>query len=482
MNTSDHALENSLITLFNSGRDAMFLADTDGCFTHVNKAFLELYGYTQSDIIGMPVDTINSNLHDQEFYDHIARTLAEKGEWSGDIRNIRKDGEVVHVWTRLTRIDSGLAGIQIDLQERDRATRHMQQINRLEAVSTLAGGIAHEFNNILAGIQGHLHLLKRSIPTENEKEQARMQRIFGLISRASDLVQNILLFSRQKATSSKKVVLSQLLEETLPLIQASLSSKIDVSLDIKDRGMIVMADPVQLRHIFMEIAANAAYALKQSPHRPHRLEITLKKQAQHAQILFADNANGMTEEVLQHCLNPFYTTKPVGEGTGLGLSSASGYITQIDGELDIHSKQGQGSSVCITLPLEHLPLEASNHGLTILLADDDNDVRHSIKEILEHAGHHVISACNGREALALWQQHQHNISAILMDIVMPEVDGLEVAAQIRNENPDIPVFMMTGYSQQRLSEDLHAYLLRKPVDPHILLQYFKNIEGPNKAL
>ena len=476
---SDARLETSLRALFDHGRDAMFIACEDAKFTHVNQAFLQLYSFTEDDVIGQPIGMIKSNLHDERLYESIEEALNNEGIWSGELRNTSYAGEIIHVWTQIVKTDEGFVGIQVDLRERDRTTRQVEQAARLESISTLAGGIAHEFNNILAGIQGHLYMVRRSIPEESVKEKERVNRIGKLIERATGLVQNMLIFSRQKQTSNHELSLSAVLEDIVKLAAPSIPKLVNVHLDIIPKRLPVTANEIQLKQTLYELIANAnaAFDRVQELTLPSNPEISIKldiKDENQAVITIRDNGFGMDANELSHCMDPFYTTKPVGQGTGLGLTSANSYIKQLGGTLEIDSQPRVGTVVRVTLPLAHEIEHVQSLNRLILLVDDDENIRTSLHEILSHHGYETLEASDGVQALDLWQENSDRIDAIIMDIVMPHMDGLEVAKSIRDTGNNLPICMMTGYSNQHVKPELKVHLFRKPVDPEILLQHLEN--------
>lgn len=475
----DKHLETSLRALFDHGRDAMFIADLNGRFTRVNQAFLNLYTYTEDDVIGQPIGMIKSHLHDKSLYQAIQNELEDKGSWSGELRNTSYAGEIIHIWTQIIKTEDAYVGIQVDLRERDRTTRQVEQTARLESISTLAGGIAHEFNNILAGLQGHLHMIRRIIPENNSKEKERMLRIGKLIERATGLVHNMLVFSKQKQTVNREVSLSAALEDTIKLITPMVPKTVQLTLEINHRGLITLANEIQLEQTLFELITNACDAFdsvsKSTSSPDSKISISLSlKEEKHAEIAIKDNGCGMSKLEIQHCIDPFFTTKPVGQGTGLGLSSANSYIKQIGGSLEIESQPGIGTTVRIALPLAHETDQAEPLNLTVLLVDDDHDIRMSLHEIMASHGYTVLDADDGIQALDMWQQNEESIDAVIMDIVMPNMDGLEVARSIRETGSSVPICMMTGYSNQNIPADIHVQLLRKPVDPELILKYLEH--------
>ncbi len=485
---SDHKLNQALRCLFNQGRDPMFIADKRARVTHVNAAFLALYGYKEEDVIGQSAGfVLQGPLTDAIFYKKILRKLLQEGIWSGELNSVSESGEIIPVWTQVIKGDEGFSAIQVDLRERDKITRKMESLSRLQSVATLAGGVAHEFNNILGGVQGHLYLLKQNLPEHEAKEHARLERIDGLLKRASMLVQNLLSFSRQKPTATKEIPLAPLVESVVDMAKKTLDKQIDITLSMHDRGLLVFADPVILKQHLFELISNAERALKRQRQKQaydfgekhEHIHVALSKSSdeKYAEVTVRDNGQGMQDATLRHCLDPFFTTEPVGEGTGLGLSSAAAYMQQLKGGLEVESVYEEYTAVRVFLPLSVEAVEIKNHQGLILLVDDDDDVRDSMAEILICQGYEVITADSGVAALDLWQQYRLQINAIIMDIIMPKMDGIEVSKEIRSLDQDIPICLTTGYTYQSVPSYLHVNLMRKPIKPDLLIKYIQSNTG-----
>ncbi|MDX8381548.1 MAG: response regulator [Ghiorsea sp.] len=482
---NDQSLNHALHSLFEQGRDSMFISNSRGHITHVNPSFLNLYGYKAGDIVGKNMSVLlKGPLNDSIFYKKVLRQLLEEESWTGELNAVSESGEIIPVWTQIIKTDQGFSAIQVDLRERDKITRKMENLSRLQSVATLAGGVAHEFNNILGGIQGHLYLFKRSLSKDNEKEHARLERVDNLMQRATSLVQNLLSFSRQKPTSTREIALLPLIENTIDMVKRSMDKQIEISLSIEDRGLLAFADTVVLKQHVFEIMSNAEYAIVKQREKLHyaygekrehvAISLSLSSDGKYAVIGIRDNGQGMQDATLRHCLDPFFTTAPVGEGTGLGLSSAAAYMQQLKGKLEIESVYGEYTAISMYLPLANEAIIQAKHEGLVLLVDDDDDLRESLNEILTCQGFEVISADNGIAALDLWRQHKNKINAVLMDIIMPNMDGIEVAKEIRTDNQKIPICLTTGYSYQQVPSNLHVNLMRKPIKPDLLLKYLES--------
>jgi two-component system cell cycle sensor histidine kinase/response regulator CckA len=485
---SDHTLNQALRTLFEQGRDPMFITDERGLLTHVNPAFLDLYGYQEAEVIGRDTGFLQqSSFQNVVFFKRILRQLIKHGNWSGELNAVSESGEIIPVWTQVIKTEDGFSAIQVDLRERDKITRKMEGLSRLQSVATLAGGVAHEFNNILGGIQGHLYLFKRNLPEQLEKEHARLERVDKLMQRAASLVQNLLSFARQKSTATREIRLASLLENTVEMARKSLDKQVEIKLTVQDRGLVAFADAVVLKQHIFEMLSNAERALVQQREKLQyaygekdeliHIHLAQTKDKKYAEILIRDNGMGMQDATLRHCLDPFFSTEPVGEGTGLGLSSAAAYMQQLKGMLEVESVYGEYTAVHLRLPLAVDAIEESNKQGLILLVDDDEDLRESLGEILTCQGYEVMLADNGIAALDLWRQYERAIDAVVMDIIMPNMDGIEVAREIRAGNQKVPICLTTGYSYQRVPSSLHVNLMRKPLNPDLLISYLESNTG-----
>ncbi|MDX8388594.1 MAG: response regulator [Ghiorsea sp.] len=475
---TDEKVKNALQSLFEQGRDPMFITDERGHMIRVNDAFNTLYQF--EDVVGKSLNILfQKPLYDAVGYKKVLKTLLKEGRWSGELHVIAENGEIIPVWTQIIGVEQGFSAIQVDLRERDKMTRKMEGLSRLQSVATLAGGVAHEFNNILAGIQGHLYLFKRQLPDSAVKDKERFNRIDGLMHRAGSLVQNLLAFSKQKSTVTHQVSMPQLLEETIEMIKKALDKKINLSLNIQGQDLNVHVDPVILKQHIFELVSNAEAAILRQRHDQNyqgdgsgHIDVQLKlSQENQVELMIRDNGVGMQDATLQHCLDPFFTTAPVGQGTGLGLSSAMAYMQDMKGSLDVESTFGEYTCIIVQLPLATDVQEKTAINGQVLLVDDDDDLRISIEEVLTYHGYEVLTANNGLEALDLWRANQDTLGAVVMDIIMPKMDGLEVAQEIRKTHANLPVCLTTGYSHQRIPSSLHVNLLRKPLDPDLLIEF-----------
>jgi two-component system cell cycle sensor histidine kinase/response regulator CckA len=480
-NVKNEQLQHALRSLFEQGRDPMFIADKYGRILQANPAFFALYQYSDQDDEVLENSGIWQNtLHDFTYYKTFLVRVEKEGYWSGELHVASKSGEIIPVWTQIVKVGDCFAITQVDLRERDKTARKLEQFSRLQSLATLAGGVAHEFNNILGGIQGHLYLFKRQLQAITDKDKERFSRIESLMTRASGLVQNLLAFSKQKPTVTTEVNLKKLLDETVLMCQKSIDKGIGLTVSLPDEAVIIQADAVLLKQHIFELINNAQSAILRQRLEQGQCSIAEKicvqlslTSSNMVEILVQDNGCGMQDAVLRHCLDPFFSTEPVGKGTGLGLSSVLSYTEQLKGSLDVESVHGEYTKVRIMLPMHVEAAEVLADKGCVLLIDDEEDLRDSIEEILVYHGYEVITASNGVEGLDVWRAQQADIDAVIMDIVMPKMSGIEMARALRKENKTLPICLTTGYTQQAVPEHLHVNLIRKPLNPDLLLEFLE---------
>jgi len=350
----------------------------------------------------------------------------------------------------------------------------LNQAQKMEAIGVLVGGIAHDFNNVLAGITGNTYLAKTEIQDHPERLLERLDTIEALSFRSADLIKQLLTFSRRDMVNMHPLELTPLIKEAYKLIRSGVPENINICLDYPDEIIMVNGDVTQIHQILMNLINNARDAVENA--KDPAITVTIDvvdvgsallvkhpicKEGQYARIRVEDNDGGIPEDHIQHLFEPFFTTKEVGKGTGLGLSMVFGAVENHHGFIEVTSKKGIGSVFEIYLPMTEAKVitkkertySHQGNGETILIVDDEKMLVDITSELLGNMGYHVLIAHNGLEAIDVFTKHKAEIKVILMDVVMPKCGGVEAAARIRRDNPDVGIIFATGYDQQKVTDE-----------------------------
>jgi PAS domain S-box-containing protein len=374
--------------------------------------------------------------------------------------------------------DPAVQGIVLnsrDVTERKRLEAQLRQSQRLESVGQLAGGIAHDFNNFLSVIRGYARFVIDGLPADSPL-RSDAEEVARAAERAAKLTTQLLVFSRRDVVQSRVLDLTEVLDGITSLLERTLGEDVALSVSVEQGLRHVEADPSQLEQVLVNLAVNARDAMPGGG----RLAIELANEGQPAEprvrLSVRDSGVGMEPDVLERAFEPFYSTKPKGQGTGLGLATVYGIVTQAGGTIEIDSTPGQGTEVNVLLPsTQARPADVHDRagadgavagGETILVVEDEDAVRRLTCRILSRHGYRVLEAANGQRALATWNEHGGNIDLLLTDVVMPGMSGKELAERIGIE----PVFM-SGYTDDVVLrhgvEGLR--LVQKPFDADTLL-------------
>ena len=377
-----------------------------------------------------------------------------------------------------------------EAQEERRALQaQLSQAQKMDAIGKLAGGVAHDFNNLLTAILGYVSLILEDMPagTEVHKEATHIKRA---AESAAALTQKLLAFSRRQVLQPEKIDLAQLVKDTLIFLKRLLGEHIRIASQLDAEIWPVIADPVQVEQALINLAVNARDAMPEGG----RLEITLRnapmplgeKRPDHevqpgdyVQIVVRDTGVGMDEATRARMFEPFFTTKPKGKGTGLGLSSVWGIVNQSGGHITVKSAPDAGTTIELLLPRapgdeterrKSGPRPAARGHETILLAEDDPAVREFARTTLERHGFFVLTANGPEDALRIVHDYRESIALLLTDVVMPNMQGPELAEEVRKLRPDIRVLFMSGYAAESMTHETlkDSALLQKPFPPAVL--------------
>jgi CheY-like chemotaxis protein len=356
----------------------------------------------------------------------------------------------------------------------------------MEAMGTLAGGIAHDFNNILGAILGYGELAQKAAP-EGNVVRRYLDNVMHAGGRAKALVERILAFSRSGVGERGPINVQAVIEETLELLAASLAPGVRLEKRLEAGDAAIIGDATQLHQVAMNLCTNALQAMENGG----VLEVTLDREevaqsrrlshgnlgpGAYVRLCVSDTGSGIPPQVLDRMFDPFFSTKGVGEGTGLGLSLVHGIVADLDGAIDVRTTVGRGTTFTIWLPIAGEATVPSaeiatefpqGHGQTVLIVDDERPLVALAEEMLAELGYESIGFSSSKAALQAFREAPQHFDIVLTDETMPEVIGTDLAREIRLLRPDIPIVLMSGYSGTQLQQRAHAVgiweVLRKPL-------------------
>jgi two-component system cell cycle sensor histidine kinase/response regulator CckA len=471
--------------------------DLDGRIVYWTSGAARLYGWSASEALGR----VSHELLRAEFpapLGEIKQILLDRGQWEGELVHVAKDGRRLDVATqwilRRGTPDEPLAVIEVntDVTARRQAAERARQGDRMEVVGQLAGGVAHEANNQMTVVLGAANfLLRRSdLPGEarNDVEHIRVA-----AERTASVTAQLLAFSRRQVLQPRVLELDEVVQGLEAVLRRALGERSTLVLRLGAASGRVKADPGQLAQVLLNLVLNARDAMPIGGRLAIETSVTeLSEQyarlhpgiAVHpgiyALLAVSDTGHGMSPETLRHIFEPFYTTKPVGQGTGLGLATVYGIVKQSEGYVWAYSELGQGTTFKVYLPLETEatsrapatppPVRAS--GEVVLVVEDEPTVRDMTSRVLQEYGYRVVVAAGAQEALALVSQRDQKVKLLITDVVMPGMDGPELARQVLALRPGLPVLFMSGYTDDEIVRrgllQVGQPFLQKPFTPEAL--------------
>ncbi|WP_321493378.1 response regulator [uncultured Desulfobacter sp.] len=400
----------------------------------------------------------------------------------------------------------GVVVLAEDITERLSVETRLRQAQKMESLGTLAGGVAHDFNNILTAIHGFT-TLARAKSGNNSSLMDDLSEIIKATHRASDLVQQILTFSRMKTCEKQPVRMDLIIKEVLKLLRSTLPSNIEIINLVGKYQEKVLADPTQIHQIMMNLCTNAAHAMEETG---GTLEVALElisrediraggftslKNRPHFKLMIKDTGTGIPPDLMESIFDPYFTTKGIGEGTGLGLSVVQGIVKDCDGEILVESTVGKGSCFTLYFPVSKngsaaipTPVQMANWSGTenILLVDDELPILKMGTRILNMGGYQVHTETNGHAALEYIQKHHKRIDLVLSDMTMPKMTGLELAQRLSELPLNIPVIIMTGYSHalspRKINEAKIKAIITKPLLMENLMSTIRNVLDQTSGL
>ncbi len=491
--------------------DGYFVCEIpSGRYEFLNQKACEMFGYRQEEALALTIwDTSSKGDHER-----IRRRLRKRlagGRVSAGHQTytaIRKDGSTFRAEVSASLVNyrgrPALQGTVRDVTERERLERQLRQAQRMESIGTLAGGVAHDFNNILSPIIGYTELSLDELPLESPV-RGNLLEVLQAAERAKSLVRQILTFSRMADQELKPLKIQSIIKEVLKLVRSSLPSTIEIHQKISDDCRPVMADATQIHQMVMNLITNAYHAMEKTG---GRLEISLEEvgpSAVYADDLpseaerylclrVADTGAGMDKAVMERIFEPYYTTKEKDKGTGLGLSMVHGIVKSCRGCISVSSEPGRGSTFTVYLPViktaEKLPersalAEVRKGHEHILLVDDETEIVRMETRMLQKLGYRVTAYNTSAEALAAFRAHPHDFDLVITDLTMPVMTGDRLSEELCAIRSDIPVIICTGFSEsiyelRRRSTGIRA-LLMKPVVMRDLADTIRDVLDKEKV-
>ena len=489
--------------LLDIARDAILVRDLEGTILFWNKGAEDLYGWAEADILGRNWTRLFKE-------DDAAKSVAatkmalEKGEWAGEMRNIGKGGKEIIVQSRWSVVKDdnnepeSILVVSTDITDKKELERKFHHAQRLETMGTLAGGIAHDLNNVLAPIMMAIELLKPKFP--DEKAQRLLTTMESSARRGADIVKQVLTFAR--GVEGERIVLQpkHLLREMEKFAEETFPKSIQLRTSVPKDLWTVQGDATQLHQVLLNLCVNARDAMPQGGVLELKGEnVILDEQGAHIHlkarpgpyVVFSvsDTGIGIPEENLERIFDPFFTTKEVGKGTGLGLSTVLGIVDGHKGFITVSSQWGNGSLFKIYVPAEvgaaagttkeapaDLPV---GNGELILVIDDESSIREITRDILESYGYHVLTAKDGMDAALVYEKHNKQIDAVVTDMMMPNMDGAAIIRIMKRVNPEVKIIAASGLSEDEQVnkgiKDVVQAFLPKPYKADVLLKTLKAI-------
>jgi PAS domain S-box-containing protein len=484
---------------------AVFTLDRNGIVTSWNKMAEQILGWTTEEAVGRPL-SVAQDVPNAAMQEIVGATLQGEMVSGTEMKQLRKDGSAFEaaIWTApLRESDDHISGILItvaDVSDRTKLEEQLRLSHKMEAIGRLAGGIAHDFNNLLTVINGYSSMLVDTLKG-NPYAVSQAGDILSAGTRAGELVSQLLAFGRRQMIKPKPVEINQLIHDVERMLRRIIGEHIELRTSLQPDAGWINADPNQIEGALLNLATNAQDAMvKGGMLTIETAAVQVTAGAEEARIkvpagayvrlTVKDTGHGMDAETQQHIFEPFFTTKQVGRGTGLGLSSVYGTIEQSGGRIFVSSQVGVGTTFSIYLPrlatvvpaqeAPRMHLEHANPGSeTILLVEDESSVLRMLREALRNAGYKVLEAGNGAEALAQWGSRIHELDLVVTDIVMPVMNGLRLAEELRFRRPDLKVIFMSGHSMEVINNqsvpDPSPDLLHKPFMPQLLVRKVREV-------
>ncbi len=454
--------------VLDKARDAICVTDLEGRITYWNQSATQLFGWT-GEAGRTPTLQTMFGLFNQGLLPGALREIYAQGAWTREMQLAGADDHLRHIVSRWTLVrdknerPKSILIINTDVTEQKKLEAQLLRAQRLEGIGTLAGGIAHDLNNVLAPILMAVNLLQEKLSDPG------LLRLVEVLEKSAqhgaDLIRQVLAFARGAEGKRAEIQPQLVIKDVVLLLSDTLPRAITIETDVAPNLWLVLANSTQLSQVLMNLGVNARDAMPnggrllfQAVNAPVDRKLALAnpgaQAGPHVLITVADTGTGIPPELINRIFDPFFTTKVAGKGTGLGLSTVQGIIKGHGGFLQVQSEPGRGTEFRIYLPAilnkaaapaaPEAPPQPHGHGEILLVIDDESNVREITTAILEAYGYHVLVAENGHAGLDLYRQHRNEVSAVITDMMMPAMQGAEVIRELRLLDPDVRIVAMSG--------------------------------------
>ncbi len=484
-------------SLLDKAQDAIGVRDLEHRLIYWNEGAYRLYGWTAEEVIGKNADEL---LYEKEspILIEAKKDVIEKGEWIGELHQVTKDGKEIIVESRwsLIRDNEGkpksILIINTDITEKKKLESQLLRSQRMESIGTLAGGIAHDLNNVMTPMMLSVEMLKGKF--KDQQSQKLLSVLEKNSQRGADLIKQVMSYARGIEGERKPLQVTNIISEIEKVIKETFPKSIEIRTDIQKDLSPISGDSTQLHQVIMNLCVNARDAMSDGGILSISAENFLiddsyarintdAKVGSYVVIIVSDTGTGIPPEIMDKIFEPFFTTKEQGKGTGLGLSTSLGIVKAHGGFINVYSEVGQGTKFSAYLPVittteeqeaeDELGLP-SGQGELILLVDDEAPIREITRATLEANGYRVITASDGSEAVALYAQNIEETGVVLMDMAMPNMDGLASIRVLRKINPKVKIIATSGLTEkEKLTKvkDINANaFLAKPYTAEKLLR------------
>ncbi len=495
-----------LASAVEQSHEPIIITNLEGDIEYVNAAFEKITGYHRDEVLGKNPRILKSGKQNRELYESLWNTISSGDVWKGELINRRKDGSLYVAEAIILPIKNNegelinYIAVEKDITNVKRLEEEFRQAQKMEAVGRLAGGVAHDFNNLLTVINGYANLLLQNISPQDSVYKKILQ-IQKAGERAARLTSQLLAFSRKQVVQPKILNINDVLEDLSKMLKRLLGEDILLSIRTDPHLADIRIDPGQLEQIIMNLAINARDAMPTGGHL-HIETVNMRLDqafvenhlgshaGNYVYLAVSDTGTGMSKEVLSHIFEPFFTTKTAGKGTGLGLSTVYGIVKQCQGFVEVNSEPGNGTTFKIyfpaaegkkrtTAPGGENSKELQKGSETILIVEDEDSVRDLAVTILREHGYHILDAPLADEALSLVRREKCHIDLLLTDMIMPRMNGRDLAQKICDYYPQIKVVYMSGYTDNALlahkEGEPEVTFIHKPFSPIQLVKTIRSV-------